>query len=646
MRSVRHRSVKFLLPLSLAAASAVACATAASDLDGQEEAVSQADLDRLLDVNDVSILFSFDQQAKSLTPAIGIDEGNLWKPAHYRQVLAFAHDVGIRGTIDEEGFPIREADRPKWQIYGMRFDPCAPGLAVVRKDASLPAAEQRFGGKCLVQLRLMAQPLFDQNDSFIPDDYAAHLTYTLAQVPAAEVATNPVVQAMVNRLVAIKQLAGNTAGKPLGVHPALASKTPATAKVARAIHDFILDAAQGKVLAGQVVPVARKIAFMGLRPGRGEWTFLAGEVDPKSDQWLPNKSLPATAAPSQSLDQVGQEDINDAFSVNPKPKNAVASTAKLFDDENAPVSVDDVKQAFTVEDPAKVDFFNTDCVSCHSSTPRLKHVQISEPSTTPGAEPTPRKVGTGPEMAARMPVPSFITGFAATDQLQDTAWNVHNFSYNSQFPSVSGRAVNETIEVVRFINEEVLQAGTPAEKRVAGPGLSCNGDGKVFACQVANGQNCFNDCKAAVTDDTPSAPISSDRGTLAPLPNHEGQVVDPCSPGHPDASKAKAIVRRSSKGATFVTLTGNNAMCISRVLRSSFASPATGSPLVSIECANRKSECTVRLSTGSAQLSGAEAERFRSVFVAPNRHFSSVGGPDSLDISCTAAGCTFTVVTK
>jgi hypothetical protein len=484
----------FPLPI-VAALASVACSAPTDDGATTSQNATAEQVRQLLDVNDLSILFPLDEAAKTVFPRIRVTDNNLWKASHFGQVVAAAQAVGVAGNDGEpNSSPLGASDRASWFVFGVRFDPCAPGLSAVERDAALPAERQRFGGRCLVQLRLVAQPLVEGRQFVQPDDYTAHLIFTLAEAPRATLHENPVVRAMTERLVAIKQIGGGvTAGKPLDVHPTLRARGAAGDQAAAAVRKLIRDAVGGRIT-GMTGAPQRDVAFMGLRPGRGEWTFLAGRVDPATDRWVQTPRLPGHLTSHQELNQIGQEDINNQFEVVPEPAGAVASTFALFADEDTlTFPAEQIDGAFAVENPRQIDFFMTDCVSCHSSSQRIDHVKVA---------PEGRPIGAGPESASRMKVPAFVTGYAGQFARQGDVWSTRNFGYFAG-PNVSGRTVNETTEIAQWLNEEVLQAGLPPEQRLAGPGLSCPDDGAVERCLLdASGDEaaCFAGCQLPPTE--------------------------------------------------------------------------------------------------------------------------------------------------
>jgi hypothetical protein len=59
------------------------------------------------------------------------------------------------------------------------------------------------------------------------------------------------------------------------------------------------------------------------------------------------------------------------------------------------------------------------------------------------------------ELAGRAEVPKGITGFVARNDAQTNLYDTRDFGYLQRKPTVSGRAVNESVEVVDFLNAKL-----------------------------------------------------------------------------------------------------------------------------------------------------------------------------------------------
>ena len=478
------RSFAFLLVA--VGAFAAACVSEEPSAESSGAAV-QREGTTLLDVNDVSILFP--AQGHAFFPQIPVTQGELWDAQNFDLVMAAAKASTIEPrSNDAHGYPLEAAHRANWRVVSLRFDPCAPGLSAVRADTT----GARFDHQCHVQLRLVAEPKPLASD-FVgaSDDFAAHLIYDLVTLPVDAVAADPLVRAIVNRLVDIKRVGARdgesldvTSGAPLGAHPKLARRDAAAERAARAIEQLIFDVTQGKVANdGKARPVQRRIAFMGLRQAGEEWVFLSGKMNERG-LWEQSPRLPKLPPPVvdkfsnpngrafQALTSTGE--IVDG--PEPKPVDAVASTAEFYAGGGTP----DVRaQLFQIENPAIVDVFSTDCVSCHTAS--VAKSESKDLGTTEG------------EKRARMAIPPFITGYIAQGALQKKDYAVHAFG-TFLGPSVSGRTLNETVEVVSYINDEILQAGVTDKQ--PGPGLLCPDDLGVQLCLMSDdAKNCFAPCR-------------------------------------------------------------------------------------------------------------------------------------------------------
>jgi len=499
----------FVAASSLALFAAVAACTAGGDnaATGPEQEATEAQLSKVLDVNDVSVLFPL--KGGLPQPAIAADD-KLLNPTHFASVLKAAQDglagVGKSPAALNDGPSAGAASQANWKIVGFRFDPCAPGIGLPQATLAGIAAATKSPDECKIQLRLIAQPFINGQDF----DSTAHLVFqigasTKQDLANAKLSDGTTLKQVVDRLVEIKtssRLAGNfdTSGQPLEPHTGL--NNPATAAlVTQFVSDMVAKA------------TSRGIAFMGVASHFEPWVFVAGVVGPDK-QW---HQIPlAGNANPQVLRFTGGAIVD--------PPNPALSVANLFG--SAPTAADRAL-AFKIESGA-THFFNTDCVSCHSSSAR-----VLDPASTF----SPR-LGDGPEATSRQPAPKNVTAYVTQPNAQTHKWNTRNFGYfSSGFvgvsgkPTVSQRTANETGEIVAWINLNIIKApekaASPDGPFLQGPGKDCtNVDDAVFKClrdgKVPAGQaNCFSTCSAAPTPEgnapVPTPPIS-EAGAGRPTP--------------------------------------------------------------------------------------------------------------------------------
>lgn len=131
------------------------------------------------------------------------------------------------------------------------------------------------------------------------------------------------------------------------------------------------------------------------------------------------------------------------------PQSAKKGYSTLFDtpsaDPDAVLPQAATELPFIIENPERSHFFNTDCVSCHTSSQRIILKELTDTSN-----------------AGMKPVPG-ITNSIASRAAQNTEKDLRNFGYFRSFealneeaptsPSISGRTLNESIEAARIINE-------------------------------------------------------------------------------------------------------------------------------------------------------------------------------------------------
>lgn len=595
----------FGIMVGIAASTALACGRPSEDVGSDDEAATKSEIESAFDVNDVSILFPTHDTADGKVPFPQIRVSGVAEPGAdmaapdqqllsgdvFKQVIAEAKKDRL--APDESGGDDFFANRGLWQIAALRFDPCAPGFSKTAQEAAKAAAGSSGPAKCIIQFRLIAQP-FTHNSG--GSDYAAHLTYNLGTEELSNLGANPVVQNATKLLAAIKaasaKAGANTSGQPLGVHPGLEAEMNAGGKqVSALVTQLVKSLATGP---------SRAVAFMGLENGGPEpWTFFAGQIVNGKYVILPGPAHGQTAQTLSFLDPGGP--------VMQKSKNPV-NTAPLFASKP---SAADKKLAFEVEDTRVSHFFNTDCISCHTSSQRIFNV---------------KGMGDGPEVSSRAPVPANITGYVRKAEAQDNNWNVHNFGYFNGKPTVGGRTVTETVDIVSWINKNVVVPSAGLE----GAGRDCSAvDVETFRCFRDGKTNCLSKCAAPPK---PTAPETDKPATIVTPTASE----DPCVAA--SVNGAPTVSVSTSEGVRIVKLGGNDAACLSRVLSGKFE--GNGSLIVcpsTAACELELDDVAAVNGTQTQKLTGAEATRFRKFFTAkPGTFFKTRASGAGIEVGCSS----------
>jgi hypothetical protein len=380
--------------------------------------------------NDISVLFPLDVDGKAYPQLALSDRGagkaqalvsdDLW-----RDVTRFATG---RTLIR---LPNGLASRANWKVIAFRYDPCFPGLGALRGEFRKFKIDD-----CIQQIRLIAQPYADGSAAKGPEDYAAHVLFALGH--GAPSRRDPVIQ----DLLELKRRAEAIVSSNrvlMGVHPALSSSAPGS-ELSRAFRDFLLKHLSSDRISG--------LTFMGVPTiglGAQPWVFFGGDV--VNGKWA-NAPVPNTGgflsrgAKSISSGGAGR----DRFEPRPdSPHTADIFGSRASDQERA--------TGFLIDNPRLKHVFNVDCASCHTSS--VASLMLYEPTE-----------------AAYFP-PLGVTGYVDFAHVPSGNWDFRNFGYLRTSPRISFRVVNETAEVVNFLNRDVLG--------VENPGLRCPGD---FATQA------------------------------------------------------------------------------------------------------------------------------------------------------------------
>jgi len=323
---------------------------------------------------------------------------------------------------------------------------------------------------------------------------------------------------------------------------------------------------------------SRSIAFMGLQGGGPEpWTFFAGRVD--GNRFIPEAG-PVHGQSAQSLDFTGGGPVS-------PPGTGRATTTPLFNASSRDeLSSEQRKLAFAVEDPAASHFFNTDCVSCHTSSSRTHDLQL----------------GDGAELARRTPVPKNLTGYVLKLDAQDSSWNVRNFGYFFDKPTVSGRTVTETVEVAMWLNRNVRVPGAG----INGPARDCSGaDDAVWTCFRDGRTDCLKMCGAAPV---PTAEVIAPPPSI--LPVNPAVSGDPCVNGAVGGPGSVEVLPFGATQSIVAQVGGNDSMCLSRLLAGAFVTPN-----MVLVCSGPTS-CTITIPDGATDtdtivITGDELTRVR-----------------------------------
>jgi hypothetical protein len=419
-----------------------------------------------LSANDVSWLFPAPTRASDFANLIAVRDvttpnpqdptkrDSIWPDAVFQQFIAIAASPAaqVAGTSAKIGLP-KEAQSPDaWFIAGIRIDAGAPGLS--------GDIRAQFGQ--LPEIRLIIQPIVKHLDGSPKVlDIAGHLIFdfiTAAPEPPAQaecfprfVADMNAFNSVVTDAAALRTKLNNgqlgahavtTVGVPLGVHPGLAD--PATANSVRNEMLAFLE----KHLSA---PRLGSMAVAGLPAGApAPWIFLsilgdrAGHFGPAHGptldgdqqfaQMLNRAGSNPRVVPEPHTNNLNPITCKNA-AVSPASlpiaqRNGVATSAVFATPEPSP---DQTKQILdTIADPAKSNFFNTDCVSCHTETRRA--MDLLKVTAVPGINPA---------------------------ALPNGQWDVRNFGWgdagiSGMQATVTRRTANETAAVVTFVNSALL----------------------------------------------------------------------------------------------------------------------------------------------------------------------------------------------
>lgn len=304
-----------------------------------------------------------------------------------------------------------------WKITAFRFNP----LSLNPVDPT----------KMKTTIKLILQPMHFRMDGR-PEvqDMTFHVSFDYESSD---------VKRLVEALYGLKKASPvKTTGVPLGVHPAFEAEG-LTGPFSQMVRQFLFkELARGKMTG---------MAMMGLT-GPGEpWAFVIGAVTPKGWAFI---NLPQIGGQiTQSFVFTKPIITENDHTFEPLPK--VAHLSNLFPRIRG--KDEDIERIQTVDNPKMTNIVNGDCVSCHVTTQSL----LFYPDTT---KKMTYKFFDSPN---RYRAPEGISAFIQNKQHQAGDWNLRNFGFFGVNASVSMRTVNETAEVVSFLNKTVLQKPNPAD---------------------------------------------------------------------------------------------------------------------------------------------------------------------------------------
>lgn len=442
----------------------VACSSP-SQVTSKNETDRQLAPQRLA-ANDVTLLFPLPTRPQDLVTLIkisdlqGTDGEAVFSKNDFEQIIALAESEV--SSIGNRRIQLADSARDftQWIIAGIRFDPSAPG--------SSRELIETFGSR--PQIRLVLQPVSRSGERIVVHDVTLHVIYDyVADVTEAEpgavarsIPDNDKVSEIITDLGAIKsrcEALGIDTNGQLSVHPGL--KSPQAATVSAAVQDFLQKHLKRSHF--------NSGAIMALNNGGPEpWIFLSMlRVPEEQGGFIP--------LPSPGLGPVSEQRFSQMISfidnpnVQPQPmttnrsplsadlRQAAAgrrgvSTATLFTQADlaaaVPLGVDANGEAIVdaelinadiadwVANPEKSHFFNTDCVSCHTESTRRVIMEIPRSRFAFSLQ-------NSADVANRQTMPT-------------NRWNVRNLGWFGDKATISIRTENETLEVVEFINREIL----------------------------------------------------------------------------------------------------------------------------------------------------------------------------------------------
>jgi hypothetical protein len=383
-------------------------------------------------VNDVSILFplakSQSELAAGYVPAAAQGAKGTVLP------LTLVKDNGFVWPDDHQpvlaGGQLNQLRYPELRVVSMRLDPCAAHIGAITDGAA-----------CQAQMRLVLEDVTMDAQAHLASahDAALHAGYSL---------TRDELTAALKEVIALRvaQAQSRDLG-PLAPHPVMAEQGLGGA-MAAGIRKIILEYCGEQNLA-RVTRLAVNGYDSPFHPQ--DWLFqgfnmVNGQRQNVSISALPPSTNAEKLTPVSHV-QLRPNDVIPAF--DPRGPS-VDDISSLRDMTTANAASPDARQAaldstLKIDSPAVHSFDTIDCASCHASQPF--RVVIGEKGLSMSSTTNPNRFD-----------PAKLVGAAAaasTFTPTDTA-NFHAFSYKLTTASISQRLVNETANVVAYVNPNIL----------------------------------------------------------------------------------------------------------------------------------------------------------------------------------------------
>ncbi len=394
-----------------------------------------------LDVNDVSILFPIKHQKPY--PAINLLADQLLPSAIFEQVLRF----------EDRTFPMNRVpyldgkfvgDMKRWYVTSMRLDPCGEVFELQDEIDSVDGQIMhlaRRGPGCQARLRLVVQPfnLFGN-----PLATAIHLLF---KVDGKEM-QGIIDDLMKLKKLAVDELAVDTTGLPLMLHPALVAE----AKTSKDSVAMLLRTSLLKALNPPVGPRASErleIVTLTLQVAIDHWKFVGGYVQKGSWQRFVTEFSKQFNDGSNSKLARGIESLKcDRHSVcfflptfqPAKLQFEGLVLTQIFQDlpdmkalqvpgyRTAALQIDSER----IDNPSETHFFNTNCVSCHASANLRDRDKFHTSIVTPNG----------------------VTPFVPKLHLTSFTNGVINFGYWGTIARVSTRTAADSVVAADALNRE------------------------------------------------------------------------------------------------------------------------------------------------------------------------------------------------
>lgn len=343
--------------------------------------------------NDVSILFPLPNS---------LAENGLWKPNSQAKDGELLPEKFYQSIPSIELTPAPATPLTDLRVIALRADPCFE--------------ERGPGSQCLVQLRLVWQPVRMIDGEVSTVDAALHSFYELSADEFQNLAKD---------ISGLREISGRSLEREaLNVHPIL-KEEQMRGPYSRKLQEIFFNYLGEKRL--------RRITFMQVGGQGRMWVFGGFDFTPSGPREI---IIPRIGRANQIYVNIGKKHTYYEGRTTPSPQgedtiNLITALSRLLEPKDEPQITEEVLSIARIENPQRHNPNTMDCVSCHIAQPARVWATRQYPWLMLETKAAPFEYKSSFPLANTTPYPG------QTNMLRV-------FGYDGKWPFISQRVINET----------------------------------------------------------------------------------------------------------------------------------------------------------------------------------------------------------